>query len=170
MAPVFILLLVSIGGFGLSILLKVKEKNLGDEDIQIRFGTLYQGREVTGNKTYLLSIVFFTRRLLFILSTIYFKDYPLIQIYVSQALTLSSIIYVTSSYLSQYKSKLQRWLEVCSEFLLYTVTVFFSLFNDLSFDQEAHRLIEKLSLSFIGMLFFINFGYMIFCIISGCLI
>ena len=71
-----------------------------------------------------------------------------------------SIIYII---LSKYEARTLKCLEICSELLLHLVTIFLTLFNDLSLSH--HQEIELITLSMIGFLFLINLIYMAFVLV-----
>ena len=78
-------------------ILYVNKDELDDEVNVKKFGTLYEGKDISreNHHVWLYPITFLYRRVIFMAATVFLIDWPSMQMIVHQLLTLASIAYVS---------------------------------------------------------------------------
>ena len=106
-------------------LLRKNRKSLREEKQSKVFGALYQGKNVTDDDQHEFTypLIFFYRRTLFIVATIFLFDHPPLQTVVNTVLSFSSLVYLVSDR-HQYDSKQQKVIELSTEGLYYAASLF----------------------------------------------
>ena len=94
---ILLLLLINICPLVLSRILYKNNSKLKDKEIENKIGTLYEGKNVESkrkHRAWVFPLVFFGRRLMFIVGTIAFFDYPFAQMIMHQILSLGMLAYL----------------------------------------------------------------------------
>ena len=133
------------------------------------FGAIYAGKNIADKKhrAGLFPILFFWRRALFIVATVFLFDYPLMQMVAHIFLTM--VTFSLLAYDSQaYELPSQRIVEVGSEFTLHMTSIMMSLFMNPAYDEEQKNLQETMSLACMGMLLSLNVIFILHTTCAGC--
>ena len=83
------------------------------------YGTLYNGLNLDPKAHWIWSypLVFFVRRSLFVVVTVYFFDWPSMQMAIHLLMTLGTILYY--AYGNRFDDNQRRWMEIMTEGLLF---------------------------------------------------
>ena len=79
-------------------LLRKNRKSLTDEKLSKVFGALYQGKNITqdAQHEFTYPLIFFYRRTIFIIATIFLFDFPTLQTVINTVLSFASLVYLIS--------------------------------------------------------------------------
>ena len=91
------LILINVCPLVLSRILYKNNSDLEDKETESKIGTLYEGKNVEAkrkHRAWVFPLVFFGRRLVFILGTVALFDYPSIQMIMHQILSLGMLAYL----------------------------------------------------------------------------
>ena len=161
LASIIMVLIIGIPIFFLRLLRK-NRKSLNDEKQSNVFGALYQGKNVMedAQHEFIYPLIFFYRRTIFIIATIFLFDFPTLQTVVNTVLSFSSLVYLFSDR-HQYNSKQQKVIELSTEGLYYAASLFMAQLNDSWHSNESTRAIEDSTLACIGLMIIINIGFLV---------
>ena len=152
------------------IVLNRNHDNLEDKQRQKSYGALYIGKNVTSDnhKAQFYPMIFFWRRLIFIIVTVYLFDYPLMQMFVHFALNITMMAILLYDERA-FSSKGQRYVEIGSELGLHFTSIMLSLFMNASYDSEQKDAILNLTLGIFGSLIIGNAAYILWFTVNSCI-
>ena len=126
---IFAILLFIIMNLIPIILIVVLSKNrtsLESDDLRKSIGTAYEGKGLENRMIIYRVLVhpptFFYRRLIFVSVTVFLFDTPVMQMSIHNLMTLSVLAYLCHDK-QMYTLRRQRFIEICSEFLLMLISI-----------------------------------------------
>ena len=112
-------------------------------------------------------MIFFWRRTIFIAATVFLFEYPLMQMYVHNLLSLIALVLLIVDR-QGFDTKAQRMVEIASEALLFITSIFLMQFMNANLDLKQVDLLKILVFACFGHLFAINVAFMIWFFVSEC--
>ena len=96
--PLMVIALVSLTPLAFVYVMFRNKERLDREDFRERYGSMYGGKNVYNERTkaYLYPMLYFWRRLIFAIITVYLFPYPLMQLLVHHFMTMLSVILLVS--------------------------------------------------------------------------
>ena len=116
------------------IFLFVKFPNLKQNELQLKFGSIYQGIDLTRRSPLLYNVLFVLRRLIFAIACVIFKGNPFFQIQVLIYQCTLLIIYLF--FVQPFERKIFNKLEIFNEITIVIVTYHLFVFTDFMDDPE----------------------------------
>lgn len=166
LTAIAILFVVTLSLYLFYRVLKRQNEKLKNAEIVQSIGSLYIGKNVhdEGHSMHVYQVLFFLRRGLFVVATVYLFDYPHLQMIVHQMLTLTFGVYIVRD-TQMYATRSQKMIEIGSEFILHCISITLSQYLNVKSGQDA---IENLSFVLFGLLFFGNLGLTIGFAVKNC--
>lgn len=143
-------------------ILRKNREDLEQDSKKKAFGTLYQGKNIKkeAGHSYMFPLVFFFRRTFFIIATVYLFDYPSIQVILNSVLSFATLVYLVYDK-NQYATTSQRVIELCTEALFLSASLFMAQFLDARYSSQTQTAIEDFTLLCISLMLILNFCSMI---------
>ena len=158
------LILLSVNGLPIYFCCVIKKHrdSLKSEKARLTFGALYKGMSVTqkNHKLHLLPILFFWRRLAFMVATIFLFNHPILQMYLHYLLILLTIFAMGHQCLA-FEEQSRKVIEIGSEYFLLTTSAWLALFMNRTYTKESREYIQYFTIFSFGCLIFLNIGFII---------
>ena len=136
-----------------------------------KFGSMYSGRNVSPKRgrhlAWIAPLVFFFRRTLFIIATVFILEQPAIQMIAHQVLSILAVAYI--SYDSHmFQSEVQRGAEIAAEVFLMLTSALIQQLMVLNNSKETIEALELAILATLGLFVSINITYLVVSVILNC--
>jgi len=141
---------------------------LADEAFVKKSGTLVLGKRVDDDdhKIWAFPIMFFFRRTLFIVVTVFLLDYPFFQMVAHYVLTMLTIAYLAYD-TRLFSSKSIKLVEIGSELLLHLFSISLTSFMVQNYQADVIEMIEMLTLTIFAILLSLNIAYVVSVVCSA---